>query len=168
MNIFPSPKSMVEWLQKVTSSIFWKKIFQKRTSSRSNKSSDLERSIRLGQRRSANAFINDANLPKPSNETLTYQIVMERIVKRFLLYYQTSHQGLDEVKDGFEFKEVKQDISSMRFEVSHALDVLDDMYASLKQSMATFNGSLEDQFSIGEMKKKFSSSKNQSQTATKR
>ena len=46
------------------------------------------------------------------HETLTYKIVIERIVKRFLLYYKHKHSGLDEDKDGFEFKEIKNDYFS--------------------------------------------------------
>ena len=90
-----------------------------------------------------------------SDENLTYKIVIERMVKRFLLYYQSNHSGLDEIKDGFEFKEIKNDISSFRFELSHELDVLEDMQTSLTRSMESFNGNLESHFDLTQIKSQF-------------
>jgi hypothetical protein len=86
------------------------------------------------------------------NETLTYKIVIERIVKRFLLYYKDSHIGLDEVKDNFEFREIKNDIGSFRFEVSYEIDVLNEMLTSLVESMNKFNENLKEYFDFEQIK----------------
>jgi len=86
------------------------------------------------------------------NETLTYKIVIERIVKRFLLYYKDSHIGLDEVKNNFEFREIKNDIGSFRFEVSYEIDGLDEMRTSLVESMNKFNENLKEYFDFEQIK----------------
>jgi hypothetical protein len=86
------------------------------------------------------------------HETLTYKIVIERIVKRFLLYYKDSHIGLNEVKDNFEFREIKNDIGSFRFEVSYEIDVLNEMLTSLVESMNKFNENLKEYFDFEQIK----------------
>lgn len=105
-----------------------------------NGQTNIRRNRTLRQRRSTDI------------KRLTYPTVVDRIVKRFLLYYQSTHQGLDEIKDGFEFREVKQDISSLRYEICHELDVLETIYGSIKHSMAVFNANLNDEFPIEKIK----------------
>ena len=99
---------------------------------------------------SASSFRNEhifhRHKPQSPGGKLTYQIVIERIVKRFLLYYQNTHQGLEEKEGAFEFKEIKQDISSLRFELSHQVDQMEDLCSELVQTMKIFNGNLNDQF----------------------
>jgi hypothetical protein len=87
-----------------------------------------------------------------TNEKLTYKIVIERIIKRFLLYYKDSHIGLDEVKDGFEFKEIKQDISSFRFEVLNQIDGLDAMRSTVIQSMEKLSKNFNECFDLEQIK----------------
>jgi len=53
------------------------------------------------------------------NQTLTYQKVMERVIKRFLLHKQREEQ--DEIREG-DFEELKQDIQMLRFEMMNRLD----------------------------------------------
>lgn len=86
------------------------------------------------------------------HEKLTYKIVIERIVKRFLLHYKNKHIGIDETNDGIEFKQFKNDISSLRFELFNEVDILDEMRQSLIQSMKKLDHSLHKQFDIEQMK----------------
>ena len=86
------------------------------------------------------------------NEQLTYKIVIERIVKRFLLYYKNKHIGLEETNDGLEFKEFKNDISSLRFELLNEVDMLDDMGVSLLESMKKLHDDVHFNFDIEQMK----------------
>lgn len=90
--------------------------------------------------------------PHSPEGKLTYQIVIERIVKRFLLYYQNTHQGLAEKKEAFEFKEIKQDISSLRFELSHEVDQMDDLCTEVVQTMKVFNENLNEEFPYQDVK----------------
>jgi hypothetical protein len=86
------------------------------------------------------------------HEKLTYKIVIERIVKRFLLYYKNKHIGMDESKDGLEFKEFKNDVSSLRFELFNEIDVLDEMHMSLIKLMKKLNNDLQTHFDIEQIK----------------
>jgi hypothetical protein len=86
------------------------------------------------------------------HENLTYRIVVERIVKRFLLYYKNKHIGIDETNDGLEFKELKNDISSLRFELLNEIDTFDEMRVSLIQLMTKFHEDLETHFDIKQIK----------------
>ncbi len=86
------------------------------------------------------------------HEKLTYKIVIERIVKRFLLYYKNKHIGMDETNDGMELKEFKNDISSLRFELFNEVDILDEMRISIIQSMNKLNEDLQEHFDIEQLK----------------
>lgn len=86
------------------------------------------------------------------NEQLTYKIVIERIVKRFLLYYKNKHIGLEDTNEGLEFKEFKNDISSLRFELLNEVDMLDDMGVSLLESMKKLHDDVNFNFDIEQMK----------------
>lgn len=86
------------------------------------------------------------------HEKLTYKIVIERIVKRFLLYYKNKHTGMDETNDGIVFKEFKNDISSLRFELFNEIDVLDEMHLSLIQLTGKLNDDLQTNFDMEQIK----------------
>ena len=87
-----------------------------------------------------------------NNEKLTYKVVIERIVKRFLLYYKNSHIGLEDEKDKSEFREVKNDIASFRFEVSYQIDILEETTSTILQSMNKFDENLNGYFDVEQMK----------------
>ncbi|CAF0895090.1 unnamed protein product [Rotaria sordida] len=87
-----------------------------------------------------------------SNENLTYKIVIERIVKRFLLYYKNNHVDVEQFKEGFEYREIKNDISSFTFELFYKIDTLDDTYTGLVQSMNKFNKNLKEYFDFEQIK----------------
>ena len=86
------------------------------------------------------------------HEKLTYKIVIERMVKRFLLYYKNKNIGIDEKNDGLEFKEFKNDISSLRFELFNEVDIVDEMRVSIIQSMKKFTDDLQEHFDIEQIK----------------
>lgn len=85
-------------------------------------------------------------------ETLTYKIVIERIVRRFLLYYKNKHNSSNEANDGLEFKEFKNDVSSLRFELLNEVDMIDDMRLSITEPMKKFNDILNMNFDIERIK----------------
>ena len=85
-------------------------------------------------------------------EQLTYKIVIERIVKRFLLYYKNKNAGINESNDGLEFKEFKNDISSLRFELLNEIDMVDEMRSSLIQLMKKLNNDLQKNFDFEQIK----------------
>jgi hypothetical protein len=87
-----------------------------------------------------------------SNEKLTYKIVIERIVKRFLLYYKNIHCSFDQTKEGSQLREIKNDISSFRFEIAFQIDQLDESSHTIVQSMNQFNEHLNEQFDIEQIK----------------
>ena len=166
LNLCPSPGAILKFLHQIKVMIFWKKSFGKKHLQPIGEQRVPEYSIRLDIGRGRNRTTKqtsdapNGNQKKHSaehnvdrsNDQLTYQVVIERIVKRFLLYYQSTHQGLEEIKDGFEFKEIKQDISSFRFEMSHEIDVLDEMCTSLVDTMKIFDQTLQDTFPIDDLK----------------
>lgn len=86
------------------------------------------------------------------HEKLTYRIVIERIVKRFLLYYKNKHTGRDETNDGIVFKEFKNDISSLRFELFNEIDILDEMRGSLMHLTKKLNNDLQSNFDTEQIK----------------
>ena len=153
----------MKFLHQIKEIILWKKSVCKKPHQPHKEQHVPEHSIRLDIGRGQNRAIkqtpngNQKNIlthhsDDQSNDKLTYQVVIERIVKRFLLYYQSTHQGLEEIKDGFEFKEIKQDISSFRFEMSHEIDILEEMCTSLVHTMKIFDQTLQDTFPISDMK----------------
>ena len=86
------------------------------------------------------------------NEPLTYRIVIERIIKRFLLYYKNKHTNSDENNDGLEFKEFKNDISSLRFELLNELDMLDEMRTTLLDNASKLNEDFQNNFETEKIK----------------
>lgn len=84
------------------------------------------------------------------NGKLTYKIVIERIVKRFLLYYTNRHDSTKSKE--LEFRAVKNDIASFRFEVSYLIDRLDETNTSLIQSTDQFNKDLKKCFDFDKIK----------------
>jgi len=59
---------------------------------------------------------------------------------------------MDESKDGLEFKEFKNDVSSLRFELFNEIDVLDEMHMSLVKLMKKLNNDLQTHFDIEQIK----------------
>ena len=166
MNICPSPKSIFSLLLR-----FKKFVFSRSSSSNSAEQAKARMNERLDDlniRRGPNHNVNishsthhdkfknegifDRKQSFAFNEPLTYRIVIERIVKRFLLYYKNKHTGLDENNDGLEFKEFKNDISSLRFELLNELDMLDDMRGGLLDNLSKLNDDFQSNFELEKIK----------------
>lgn len=161
-NIIPSPTSIITFFKQIKQMIIDRKsLLNKKEKCLPKHKEENILHINMG-RMNTNRNINSNSVKNGkhvtrkrssiTNKKLTYKIVIERIIKRFLLYYKDSHIGLDEVKDGFEFREVKNDIASFRFELSYQIDVLQDMQISLTESMKKFNENLNASFDIKSMK----------------
>ncbi|XP_048349989.1 short transient receptor potential channel 6 [Sphaerodactylus townsendi] len=72
--------------------------------------------FQLGQRKhSSIKSTDDLNLNSLSNPQRKYQKIMKRLIKRYVLKAQVDKES-DEVNEG-ELKEIKQDISSLRYEL---------------------------------------------------
>ncbi|XP_044875321.1 short transient receptor potential channel 6 [Mauremys mutica] len=109
-NLVPTPKSLLylllrikKWISKVFPC--HKKGFQE----------DAEMN-KLGQsKQSSIRSADDLRLDSLSNPPRQYQKIMKRLIKRYVLKAQTDKES-DEVNEG-ELKEIKQDISSLRYEL---------------------------------------------------
>ncbi|XP_050796787.1 short transient receptor potential channel 6 isoform X4 [Gopherus flavomarginatus] len=109
-NLVPTPKSLLylllrikKWISKVFPC--HKKGFQE----------DAEMN-KLGQsKQSSIRSADDLHLDSLSNPPRQYQKIMKRLIKRYVLKAQTDKES-DEVNEG-ELKEIKQDISSLRYEL---------------------------------------------------
>ena len=165
MNICPSPKSLIHLAQRLKRMILAKvnspNPDQRTNQHRNDRLDGLN--IRRGPDQNLNAastsnerFRNRGIFDRADgivfNETLTYKIVIERIVKRFLLYYKNKHTSLKENSDGTEVKELKNDISSLRFELLNELEMLDDARVSFFDNMAKLNDDLKVNFDLERVK----------------
>ncbi|XP_074917820.1 short transient receptor potential channel 6 isoform X4 [Chelonoidis abingdonii] len=109
-NLVPTPKSLLylllrikKWISKVFPC--HKRGFQE----------DAEMN-KLGQsKQSSIRSADDLHLDSLSNPPRQYQKIMKRLIKRYVLKAQTDKES-DEVNEG-ELKEIKQDISSLRYEL---------------------------------------------------
>jgi len=94
-----------------------------------------------------------------SSESLTYKIVIERVIKRFLLYYKDPRINLNDAKNISELKEIRNDVSSFRSEISNGIDEIDDMRVSLIQSMSKFNEKLNGCFDLKQIQQHLNNQK---------
>ncbi|CAF1235574.1 unnamed protein product [Adineta steineri] len=174
LNICPTPKSFIYQMKRLK-----QKLFSDQSATDDNERANKDKEDQIGElnirhRNNVmnggkstlhNNFENDRIFDHSRNqmtdeEKLTYKIVTERIVKRFLLYYKNKHNAMDEINDGMEFKEFKNDISSLRFELFNEVDVLDEMRLSLIQSMKKLNDDLQGHFDIEQIKNHFNNQRN--------
>jgi excinuclease UvrABC helicase subunit UvrB len=86
--------------------------------------------------------------------------VIERIVKRFLLYYKNKHIGIDETNEGLEIRDIKNDVSSLRFELFNEVDNVDEMRTTITQLMKKLSDDLEEHFDIEQIKSYLNNRKN--------
>ncbi|KAM9170126.1 short transient receptor potential channel 6 isoform 2-T3 [Pangshura tecta] len=131
-NLVPSPKSLLylllrikKWISKVFPC--HKKGFQE----------DAEMN-KLGQsKQSSIRSADDLHLDSLSNPPRQYQKIMKRLIKRYVLKAQTDKES-DEVNEG-ELKEIKQDISSLRYELleekSHNTEDLAELIRKLGEKL---------------------------------
>lgn len=162
LNILPSPTSMIEFFKRIKQMIICKKSSLNKEDKSSVKHTEghflhinmgqVNGKSSIGSADFKNEKIFNRKHTMTYNENLTYKMVIERVIRRFLLYYNDNHIGLNEVKDGSEFREVKNDIISFRFEVSHQIDLLEEMQNSLIDSINTLNENMDECFDIKSIK----------------
>ncbi|XP_069058479.1 short transient receptor potential channel 6 isoform X1 [Pleurodeles waltl] len=87
----------------------------------------------------------DGNLNSINNSPTKYQKIMKRLIKRYVLKAQIDKES-DEVNEG-ELKEIKQDISSLRYELleekSHNTEDLAELIRKLGEKLAIETGLLD-------------------------
>jgi hypothetical protein len=170
MNICPTPKSFIYLMKRIK-----RMIVSDPSSTDDKERADRQRDDRLDDLNIRRLNINtqstqhdkfknerifDRQRSYVIHEKLTYKIVIERIVKRFLLYYKNKHTGIDETNDGLEFKEFKNDISSLRFELFNEIDIVDEMRLSLIQLMKKLNDDFQTHFDLEQIKTHLKHQKN--------
>ncbi|XP_064026553.1 short transient receptor potential channel 6 [Pogoniulus pusillus] len=109
-NLVPSPKSLLYLLLRIKKCIFKPFLCQKKSFQE-----DAEMN-KLGQRKQSSIRSSDEiHLNSLNNPPRQYQKIMKRLIKRYVLKAQIDKES-DEVNEG-ELKEIKQDISSLRYEL---------------------------------------------------
>ncbi|KAJ7404889.1 transient receptor potential cation channel subfamily C member 6 [Willisornis vidua] len=109
-NLVPSPKSLLYLLIRIKKCISKPFLCQKKSFQE-----DAEMNT-LGQRKQSSIRSSDEiNLNSLNNPPRQYQKIMKRLIKRYVLKAQIDKES-DEVNEG-ELKEIKQDISSLRYEL---------------------------------------------------
>ncbi|XP_075707637.1 short transient receptor potential channel 6 [Rhinoderma darwinii] len=109
-NLVPSPKSFVYIALKI------KSILPRIFSCHSKSLQEDSEMNKLGQsKHSSIRSSEDGNLNNISHPPTRYQKIMKRLIKRYVLKAQVDKES-DEVNEG-ELKEIKQDISSLRYEL---------------------------------------------------
>jgi hypothetical protein len=157
MNLCPSPASIIKLLKRLTSPSKSSLNEETKNSITNKEENSLHlnmghiNNININNNGSKNKIIFNRKRSIILNEKLTYKIVIERIVRRFLLYYKYNID-FDEVKDGLEFREIKNDIASFHVELSSEMDILNELRASLVQSMKKLNENLEKYFDLEQIK----------------
>ncbi|XP_069739587.1 short transient receptor potential channel 6 isoform X2 [Phaenicophaeus curvirostris] len=109
-NLVPSPKSLLYLLLRIKKWISRPFLCQKKSFQE-----DAEMN-KLGQRKQSSIRSSDeVHLNSLNNPPRQYQKIMKRLIKRYVLKAQIDKES-DEVNEG-ELKEIKQDISSLRYEL---------------------------------------------------
>ncbi|XP_074673105.1 short transient receptor potential channel 6 [Strix aluco] len=109
-NLVPSPKSLLYLLLRIKNCISKLFLCQKKSFKE-----DAEMN-KLGQRKQSSIRSSDEiHLNSLNNPPRQYQKIMKRLIKRYVLKAQIDKES-DEVNEG-ELKEIKQDISSLRYEL---------------------------------------------------
>ncbi|NXD69113.1 TRPC6 protein, partial [Eolophus roseicapillus] len=109
-NLVPSPKSLLYLLLRIKKCISKPFLCQKKSFQE-----DAEMN-KLGQRKQSSIRSSDEiHLNSLNNPPRQYQKIMKRLIKRYVLKAQIDKES-DEVNEG-ELKEIKQDISSLRYEL---------------------------------------------------
>ncbi|KAM5179521.1 short transient receptor potential channel 6 [Mantella aurantiaca] len=132
-NLVPSPKSFLYIVLKIKSVLY--NIF----SCQSKSLQEDSEMNKLGQsKHSSIRSSEDGNLNNISQTPTRYQKIMKRLIKRYVLKAQVDKES-DEVNEG-ELKEIKQDISSLRYELleekSHNTEDLAELIRKLGERVS--------------------------------
>ncbi|XP_058042022.1 short transient receptor potential channel 6 isoform X1 [Ahaetulla prasina] len=109
-NLVPSPKSLLYFSLRIKTWIF-KLLFCHAKGFQEDAEMNQMEHNKLPNIRSTD----DIDLNSPNNSQRKYQKIMKRLIKRYVLKAQVDRES-DEVNEG-ELKEIKQDISSLRYEL---------------------------------------------------
>ncbi|MGH0116648.1 UNVERIFIED_CONTAM: hypothetical protein FKN15_012243 [Acipenser sinensis] len=114
-NLMPSPKSFYYLILRTKSCLIWLcKAKAKRCDSEVEMGM-LNSQIKPDRYRSNTRTTDGSGIRKPIKNPTRYQKIMKRLIKRYVLKAQVDKEN-DEVNEG-ELKEIKQDISSLRYEL---------------------------------------------------
>lgn len=132
-NLVPSPKSLLYLLLRLKKWITKPFMCQKKSFQE-----DAEMN-KLGQRKQSSIRSSDEiHLNSLNNPPRQYQKIMKRLIKRYVLKAQIDKES-DEVNEG-ELKEIKQDISSLRYELleekSHNSEDLAELIRKLGEKLS--------------------------------
>ncbi|CAH2225410.1 short transient receptor potential channel 6 [Pelobates cultripes] len=132
-NLVPSPKSFINIALKTKAFLY--KLFSRNTKGL-QEDSEMNK---LGQsKHSSIRSSEDGNLNNIGNQPTKYQKIMKRLIKRYVLKAQIDKES-DEVNEG-ELKEIKQDISSLRYELleekSHNTEDLAELIRKLGERLS--------------------------------
>ncbi|UJR27013.1 hypothetical protein I4U23_008318 [Adineta vaga] len=152
LNILPTPTAINNFFHYI------KKIIL-----RKNYSYDNNTETSVGNRRNSDSesisFDNEGIFNRRqsyiSNKKLTYKKVIERVIKRFLLYYKDLRIGLPDNKDTLKLRELQNDVFALHFELTNNIDEFNEMYTSMEQSMNDFNTTLNAYFDLQHIKEHF-------------
>lgn len=109
-NLVPSPKSLLYLLIRIKKCISKPFLCQKKSFQEDAEMNKLDQRKQSSIRSSDEIHLNSLNNPPRQ-----YQKIMKRLIKRYVLKAQIDKES-DEVNEG-ELKEIKQDISSLRYEL---------------------------------------------------
>uniref|UniRef100_A0A8D0FXY3 Transient receptor potential cation channel subfamily C member 6 n=1 Tax=Strix occidentalis caurina TaxID=311401 RepID=A0A8D0FXY3_STROC len=113
-NLVPSPKSLLYLLLRIKNCISKLFLCQKKSFKEDAEMNKFP--FQLGQRKQSSIRSSDEiHLNSLNNPPRQYQKIMKRLIKRYVLKAQIDKES-DEVNEG-ELKEIKQDISSLRYEL---------------------------------------------------
>ncbi|XP_026515259.1 short transient receptor potential channel 7 isoform X4 [Terrapene carolina triunguis] len=109
-NLVPSPKSFYYLIMRIKMCLI--KLCKSKAKNCEN---DLEMGMLNSKLRSSARNSENFTVKKAYNKPARYQKIMKRLIKRYVLKAQVDREN-DEVNEG-ELKEIKQDISSLRYEL---------------------------------------------------
>ncbi|XP_069058482.1 short transient receptor potential channel 6 isoform X3 [Pleurodeles waltl] len=147
-NLVPSPKSLVCALLRIRECLSrllscHKKAY--REDSEMNKVGFITNTSCADKHKYSIRSSEDGNLNSINNSPTKYQKIMKRLIKRYVLKAQIDKES-DEVNEG-ELKEIKQDISSLRYELleekSHNTEDLAELIRKLGEKLAIETGLLD-------------------------
>uniref|UniRef100_A0A3Q3H3J8 Transient receptor potential cation channel, subfamily C, member 6a n=1 Tax=Kryptolebias marmoratus TaxID=37003 RepID=A0A3Q3H3J8_KRYMA len=123
-NLVPSPKSLLGLVTAVKSQLL-QLVHRNREKNLGTQLAQVQRTRSLGQNKHSGYG--------GSNGPTRYQKIMKRLIKRYIIKAQADRES-DEITEG-ELKEIKQDISSLRYELleekSHNMETLDGLLGRL-------------------------------------
>ncbi|CAF0736439.1 unnamed protein product [Adineta ricciae] len=167
LNILPTPTTIMNYINRIRQMISTKTFsFNEKPvlpmTNPKDYAAKFKKNLRQN-RRPSETFIHQGIFNRQqsfnSNKKLTYKLVIERVVKRFLLYYKDPRVGLSSTTHALEFKELRNDISALHLELINDIDEYDDVYMSMEESMSQLNETLNEHFDLREMKQYLDSQK---------